>query len=57
MKALSIVLIVLGSLTLLIGFPIKISHWPDPIKAFYSGPILFILGMLLLVISQQSKRN
>jgi hypothetical protein len=57
MKALSILLIVVGSLIFLVGFPIKISHWPDPIKAFYTGPILFIVGISLLIINLLKKRN
>lgn len=57
MKTLSIVLIVLGILLFLVGCLFKISHWPDLFKGMISGPIMTVLGVILLIYTTRTKRN
>ncbi len=49
-KVVSIIFIVLGALLFIVGFLFKIMHWPDIFKGYYSGPILFFIGFILLMI-------
>ena len=50
LKITSIVFIVLGILLFLVGYMFRIMHWPDMYKGFYSGPIVFTIGLILLII-------
>lgn len=58
MKVVSIFCIVFGALVFLNGLMFKVMHWPDLFKGYYSGPIIFILGLIVLVIvtSKRKKR-
>jgi predicted membrane channel-forming protein YqfA (hemolysin III family) len=50
LKITSIVFIVLGILLFLVGYMFRIMHWPDLYQGFYSGPIVFLMGLILLII-------
>ncbi|MCW3071884.1 MAG: hypothetical protein JWO44_1774 [Bacteroidetes bacterium] len=50
MKAVSIVLIVMGILLFWVGFLFKVMHWPDLFKGMYSGPVLIVAGIIILII-------
>jgi hypothetical protein len=58
LKTTSIVLIVLGIILFLVGFQFKIMHWPnDMYKGIISGPIVFVIGLILLLIYQSKQSN
>jgi len=50
LKALSIVLLLVGFLLLVFAYLSRIQHWPDVLRGMYSGPILMIIGAILLII-------
>ncbi|OFY85748.1 MAG: hypothetical protein A3F72_12415 [Bacteroidetes bacterium RIFCSPLOWO2_12_FULL_35_15] len=57
MKAFSIVLIVVGFFLVLEGYLFKIMHWPDLFKGIFSGPIIFIVGFILLIFLLNKKNQ
>lgn len=50
MKALSIILITVGIMLFLVGCMFKIMHWPDLFKGIYSGPVMTVAGIIILII-------
>ncbi len=55
-KLLPIVLFIIGFMLTFTGFLFKMKHWPDSFYGIYSGPILIILGIILLIIGKKQKR-
>ena len=49
-KSISLILIILGSLTLLVGLYFNYMQWPDLFKGTYSGSVLLIIGLILFII-------
>jgi asparagine N-glycosylation enzyme membrane subunit Stt3 len=57
LKTISLVLIVLGALLYLVGLQFKIMHWPDMFKGTISGPIILIIGLIVLVIYRTKRKK
>ena len=55
LKIVSIVLLVIGLLLFLVGYLFRIMNWPDMFKGVISGPILILIGLILLIINRLKK--
>jgi|GEM_PF-3588709 len=51
LRIVSIVVIVAGVVCYAVGVMFKIMHWPDLFKGTISGPVIFCLGIILLILS------
>jgi membrane-bound ClpP family serine protease len=55
LKIASIALMVLGIMLLSVGFMFRTMHLIDATCGLYSGPIVFVIGIILLFISRRKK--
>ena len=50
LKSISIILLVAGFILIVVAYLSRIQHWPDIFKGLYSGPIIMLIGAILLII-------
>ena len=56
-RILSYLLMGLGSLVFVSSLLFKIQHWPDFFKGTITGPILILIGIILLIVTVSNKQD
>lgn len=57
LRIISFVLLSLGALLIVTGSLFKIQHWPDMFHGLVTGPIVELLGLILLLVSIFGKKE
>ncbi len=50
-----ILIIVVGIMLLAVGLLFKIMHWPDMFQGLYSGWVVLIIGIVMLIVKRKNK--
>jgi len=56
-KIISIVILLIGVMLICSGIFFKLRHWPDSFYGTYSGSILILFSILLLIITNNKTKK
>ena len=56
-KKVAITLMIIGGLIFLVGLYFNFMQWPDLFKGTISGPVIFIIGLILFILFKLKKED